>query len=352
MTNFVIIGTSGVGKTFLEQELESMGISFQLPKYTNRSPRSAENTNKTVCISSIEFEKLFSPKSFFFTLDYGSYHYGWKKTDLLLHPQLPATLAITLESLDSFLSQNPTFIPILLTVDNSDLFLLEKRLHLREKSESEITRRLNLARNELNIISKYIKLTKKKNGKVFYIKDNQTIFDEVIPQILFELLSLKYNLNCIPIKKKPWGFTVGIQPNSVDKFINSFFPNINLSKQQISPRFLIINPNSRLSWQWHQKRSEWWKLIKGPAGIMLSHNDIQPENFIVKNTGSTIKVEPTIRHRIIGLKTIAIVAEIWIHTDINNLSNANDIVRVEDDYMSQRILPPPAVNVIGKPHQY
>ena len=158
-----------------------MGISFQLPKYTNRSPRSAENTNKTVCISSIEFEKLFSPKSFFFTLDYGSYRYGWKKTDLLLHPQLPATLAITLESLDSFLSQNPTFIPILLTVDNSDLFLLEKRLHLREKSESEITRRLNLARNELNIISKYIKLTKKKNGKVFYIKDNQTVFDEVIP---------------------------------------------------------------------------------------------------------------------------------------------------------------------------
>jgi len=55
MKNIVIVGTSGVGKTLLEQQMESLGISFQLPKYTNRPQRYGENSNKTICISSYEF---------------------------------------------------------------------------------------------------------------------------------------------------------------------------------------------------------------------------------------------------------------------------------------------------------
>jgi guanylate kinase len=39
MKNIVIVGTSGVGKTFLEQELETQKISYQIPKYTNRESR-------------------------------------------------------------------------------------------------------------------------------------------------------------------------------------------------------------------------------------------------------------------------------------------------------------------------
>ena len=38
------------------------------------------------------------------------------------------------------------------------------------------------------------------------------------------------------------------------------------------------------------------------------------------------------RHRLVGLKKIGVVAEIWIHTDLNNLSDENDIVRLSDDY--------------------
>lgn len=352
MKNIVIVGTSGVGKTFLEQELESLGISFQLPKYTNRPQRSGENSNKTICISSSEFKNLFLSQSFFFTLDYSGYQYGWKKSDLTLYSHLPTTLAITLDSLEQFLSQNPNFLSVLLTVDSSDLSLLEKRLHSREKLKSEIDRRLNLTRQELIQISKYIKLVNKHRGLMFYIKNDRTVFDEVIPKIIFKILSSKYHLNCIPVKIKPWGFTIGIQPNSTTNFIKHFFPNFKLLKQQVSSRFLVINPNSRLSWQWHQKRSELWKFINNPGGIMLSKNDLQPTNYIIANINSIVKVKPTIRHRIIGLETMAIVAETWVHTDINNPSDANDRVRIEDDYISQRILPPPAVNVIGKPHQY
>ena len=38
------------------------------------------------------------------------------------------------------------------------------------------------------------------------------------------------------------------------------------------------------------------------------------------------------RHRIIGTSEYAVVAEIWIHTDKDNPSDENDIVRIQDDF--------------------
>lgn len=200
MKNIVIIGTSGVGKTFLEQELESLKISYQLPKYTNRAPRPGEDSIKTVCISSDEFESLSTNNDFFFTLDYGGFKYGWKRNDLLLYENIPVTMAITLESFEGFLSKNPNFLPILLTVDNSDLSLIENRLYSREninllpenklsEVKLKISQRLSLAREELKQIENYKKMVILNDGLVFFIKNDQTIFDEVIPNIKKILLA-------------------------------------------------------------------------------------------------------------------------------------------------------------------
>jgi hypothetical protein len=38
------------------------------------------------------------------------------------------------------------------------------------------------------------------------------------------------------------------------------------------------------------------------------------------------------RHRLIGLDSWGIVAEIWKHTDYNNPSDEDDIVRLQDDF--------------------
>ena len=38
------------------------------------------------------------------------------------------------------------------------------------------------------------------------------------------------------------------------------------------------------------------------------------------------------RHRLIGLDGWGIVAEIWRHTDAENPSDEDDIVRVQDDF--------------------
>jgi mannose-6-phosphate isomerase len=38
------------------------------------------------------------------------------------------------------------------------------------------------------------------------------------------------------------------------------------------------------------------------------------------------------RHRLIGLDSWRIVAEIWQHTDLENPSDEDDIVRLQDDF--------------------
>ena len=99
----------------------------------------------------------------------------------------------------------------------------------------------------------------------------------------------------------------------------------------MSPKVLIVNPNSKLSWQYHLRRAEIWSIHKGPVGIIRSKNDSQ-NNMEIIDSGNKIKIKQGERHRIIGLKTPAIIAEIWQHTDPKNPSNENDIIRLEDDF--------------------
>ena len=49
-------------------------------------------------------------------------------------------------------------------------------------------------------------------------------------------------------------------------------------------------------------------------------------------TGDQIRLKKEERHRLIGLSDFAVIAEIWQHTDPNNPSDENDIVRLSDDY--------------------
>ena len=100
---------------------------------------------------------------------------------------------------------------------------------------------------------------------------------------------------------------------------------------KLSPKILIVKPLSRLSWQYHYRRSEIWKVFEGEAAVVRSENDNeQPKNIFPK--GSLITLKQGERHRLIGLNDFGVVAEIWQHTDVNNPSDENDIVRIQDDY--------------------
>ena len=45
-----------------------------------------------------------------------------------------------------------------------------------------------------------------------------------------------------------------------------------------------------------------------------------------------VKLKQGERHRLIGLDKFSVVSEIWQHTDFNNPSDENDIVRISDEY--------------------
>ena len=135
--------------------------------------------------------------------------------------------------------------------------------------------------------------------------------------------------------ERPWGGFLCINESQVQEFANKFFDGINIQTLKIggklSPKILIVKPNSKLSWQYHQRREEIWKVFKGRVGISRSHDNNQ--NPIVKlDEGDQVKLEKGERHRLIGLDDYAVLAEIWQHTDPNNPSDENDIVRLDDDY--------------------
>jgi mannose-6-phosphate isomerase-like protein (cupin superfamily) len=135
--------------------------------------------------------------------------------------------------------------------------------------------------------------------------------------------------------ERPWGGFLVIDEDQAQDFSNQFFKGINIEELKISgklsPKILIVNPESRLSWQYHNRRSEIWRVYKGKVGIIKSEDDIQKE-IEVYSKGDQITLKQGERHRLIGLDDYGVVAEIWQHTEENHPSDEEDIVRVQDDF--------------------
>ena len=151
-----------------------------------------------------------------------------------------------------------------------------------------------------------------------------------------EELLQKNNLNyTLKDLSRPWGGFYVINENLSDKFLDLFFDtefkNKIDFKTKLSPKILVIKPNKRLSWQYHNRRSEIWSVIKGNILVSWSENDNEGDHFKLKEKDQ-IEIGNKIRHRIIGNEDYALVAEIWIHTDKSNPSNENDIIRLQDDF--------------------
>ena len=134
---------------------------------------------------------------------------------------------------------------------------------------------------------------------------------------------------------RPWGGFLVIDEDQSQKFSNQFFGGIKINNLKISgklsPKILIVKPNARLSWQYHHRRAEIWRVFEGKVGVIQSEDDTQNE-MRVYDEGDQIVLKQGERHRLIGLKDYGVVAEIWQHTDDKNPSDEEDIVRVEDDF--------------------
>ncbi|MBM3916492.1 MAG: phosphoheptose isomerase [Sphingomonadales bacterium] len=134
---------------------------------------------------------------------------------------------------------------------------------------------------------------------------------------------------------RPWGGFYVIDETQAQLFSDTFFDGLDVATLTIggklSPKILLVSAQQRLSWQYHNRRAEIWRVLEGPVGVVRSHTDEEGE-LVVHQAGEFIKLAQGERHRLIGIDTPAIIAEIWQHTDAAQPSDESDIVRVQDDF--------------------
>ncbi len=135
--------------------------------------------------------------------------------------------------------------------------------------------------------------------------------------------------------QRPWGGFFVINEDQAQKFSDTYFSGIAVNRLKISgklsPKILVVSPQTRLSWQYHHRRAETWQVISGTVGVISSFTDQEGE-LKKYHPGDKIVLKQGERHRLVGLDDWGVIAEIWQHTDASNPSDESDIVRVQDDF--------------------
>ncbi|MEO5499440.1 MAG: phosphoheptose isomerase [Candidatus Saccharimonadales bacterium] len=139
-------------------------------------------------------------------------------------------------------------------------------------------------------------------------------------------------------RDKPWGAYFRINSSTADSFVNDFFSGLTpsdarlgIEDAELSPKFLIVKPGQRLSWQYHDRRAERWCFLTR-GGYRKSSTDEESERFEAQ-PGEVVQFQKGERHRLEGREDgLVLVAEIWQHSDVVQPSDEDDIVRLADDY--------------------
>ncbi len=158
-------------------------------------------------------------------------------------------------------------------------------------------------------------------------------------ELVFENVAEYLHLQNLKVNKedssRPWGGFFVIEESDAERFIELYFPHLTKEALSISgklsPKILVVAPEKRLSWQYHFRRAEIWKLIGGVAAVITSDTDAEKETQKL-NIGEIVQLQQGERHRLVGLDNWGIIAEIWRHTDPDNPSDEDDIVRLQDDF--------------------
>tara|TARA_Y200000002_G_scaffold372706_1_gene370854 strand:+ start:484 stop:834 length:351 start_codon:yes stop_codon:yes gene_type:complete len=84
-----------------------------------------------------------------------------------------------------------------------------------------------------------------------------------------------------------------------------------------------VDPGGRLSYQYHQKRSEAWTIVEGAGVITLDGIDKE----YVK--GETVLIPQGVKHRIQNKRQEKVI---FIEVQTGTYFGEDDIVRIQDDY--------------------
>lgn len=88
-------------------------------------------------------------------------------------------------------------------------------------------------------------------------------------------------------------------------------------------KLVYIEGGKRLSLQYHNKRTEFWKVVKGPVEVRIN------DTVRILQSGQTTVIPERAVHRLVGLPNVkeAIVLEISF-----GIFDELDIVRLDDDF--------------------
>jgi hypothetical protein len=91
-------------------------------------------------------------------------------------------------------------------------------------------------------------------------------------------------------------------------------------------KIITVTPKQRLSYQTHEKRAEYWVVVRGSGIATLEGKDV------VLNYGDAIIIEAGEAHRISNPSDEDLV---FIEVQTGTYFGEDDIVRLEDDYGRQ-----------------
>ncbi|WP_347158840.1 phosphoheptose isomerase [Pontibacter chitinilyticus] len=161
-------------------------------------------------------------------------------------------------------------------------------------------------------------------------RDKQQLFDEMEQKLQVQGFTIDKQ-----DQTRPWGGFFVINEDQAQQFANTYFDGMPIEQLKISgklsPKILIVAPEKRLSWQYHHRRAEIWKVVQGKVGVVTSDTD-EEGDLKELEPGELITLKQGERHRLVGLKEWGVLAEIWQHTDVELPSDEDDIVRVQDDF--------------------
>lgn len=106
------------------------------------------------------------------------------------------------------------------------------------------------------------------------------------------------------VVKKPWGYFEQFSHN-----------------EPSTVKILFIKKGEAFSLQYHNKRTEFWKIISGTPEITLG------ESVMHAGVGDEFVISPKTKHRVASVATDTQILEIS-----SGISEEDDIVRLEDKY--------------------
>ena len=187
MKTLVITGASGLGKTYLgDQLMKQYPTLFDQAKvFTNRAPRTNETPTDRIFISTAEFNKRAKNKEFTIAGEFGGNMYGFTKEAIYPRGNMHILVNIWPALLPDFLNLKDVVI-VALQASPKDLTMLEKRMLARGDSPATIQTRKKLIVNDIEIVNQYIDLLQI-NGAVFKIVNDDTIHTTVLPWVKEQL---------------------------------------------------------------------------------------------------------------------------------------------------------------------